>query len=77
MTNTDSEREQAAWRDHEISQLLYFRSLSLRDKILALEQMQKTVEQLQTTRAKRVSECNNHSSTKTLAAGDRDEEHQS
>lgn len=51
--NSNTDEEQLAWKEHELSQLRYFRSLPLRDKILALEQLQVTFEQLQKMRAER------------------------
>lgn len=51
MTESDSmDKEQSAWKEHNLSQLRHFRSLPLRDKILALEELQKTLERLQAMR---------------------------
>jgi hypothetical protein len=39
MTSDDSLARAEAWRAHELSQLAYFRSLSLREKMEAVEGM--------------------------------------
>lgn len=41
------------WREHNVSQLLYFRSLSLRDKFAAVEGMAEVVTVLERMRARR------------------------
>lgn len=40
------------WREHNLSQLLYFRSLSLREKLEAVEGMAEIVRLLERMRAK-------------------------
>lgn len=43
--------KEEAWREHNLSQLRYFRSLSLREKFLALEGMADVIRRLEETRA--------------------------
>lgn len=47
---TDS--EQAAWEAHNLSQLVYFRSLSLREKMQAVEGMADLVRRFEEMRAR-------------------------
>jgi hypothetical protein len=44
-------RTEEAWREHNLSQLLYFRSLSLREKLEAVEGMAEIVRLLERMRA--------------------------
>lgn len=44
--------EQAAWEAHNISQLVYFRSLSLREKMQAVQGMADVVRRFEEMRAK-------------------------
>ena len=44
--------EDDAWREHNLSQLRYFRSLSLREKLLSLEGMAEIVRLLEVARAR-------------------------
>jgi hypothetical protein len=44
--------ERDAWREHNLSQLRYFRSLSLREKVEALEGMAEVVRMLEQMRAR-------------------------
>jgi hypothetical protein len=48
---SDSRTKRAAWRAHNLSQLLYFRSLSLREKLEAVEGMAEVVRLLERMRA--------------------------
>ena len=43
--------KEEAWRDHNLSQLRYFRSLSLREKFLAIEGMADVIRRLEEARA--------------------------
>jgi hypothetical protein len=44
--------KEEAWREHNLSQLRYFRSLSLREKFLAIEGMADVVRRLEEARAR-------------------------
>lgn len=46
------ESEQLAWEEHNVSQLLYFRSLSLREKMQAVQGMADVVRRFEEMRAK-------------------------
>ena len=48
----DSASLKDAWREHNLSQLLYFRSLSLREKLAAVEGMADVVRLLEQMRAR-------------------------
>lgn len=48
-------RIEEAWRAHNLSQLLYFRSLSLREKLEAVEGMTEVVRLLERMRAEEKS----------------------
>lgn len=48
-------RIEEAWRAHNLSQLLYFRSLSLREKLEAVEGMAEVVRLLERMRAEEKS----------------------
>jgi hypothetical protein len=48
---SDSRRERAAWRAHNLLQPLYFRSLSLREKLEAVEGMAEVGRLLERMRA--------------------------
>ena len=48
---TQTGSEQAAWEAHNISQLVYFRSLSLREKIQAVQGMADVVRRFEEMRA--------------------------
>ena len=48
---SDRSMQRAAWRAHNLSQLLYFRSLSLREKLEAVEGMAEVVRLLERMRA--------------------------
>lgn len=52
MTEADYERSEkySAWEKHNISQLLYFRSLPLRQKMQAIEEMGEIVRRLEEQR---------------------------
>jgi hypothetical protein len=45
-----SQEQQRAWQEHNLSQLQYFRSLSLREKLEAVEGMADVVRRLQEMR---------------------------
>jgi hypothetical protein len=45
------ESDDAAWRAHDLAQLRYFRSLSRREKLAAIEGMADVVRQLERARA--------------------------
>lgn len=49
MSNSESgkRKEYSPWEQHEISQMLYFRSLTLRQRMQAVEEMGKVVRLLQ------------------------------
>ena len=49
--NASRARAQEAWRAHNLSQLLYFRSLSLREKFEAIEGMAEIVRLLERMRS--------------------------
>jgi hypothetical protein len=51
-TDTKAPRNPDPWREHNLSQLLYFRSLSLREKLEAVEGMAEIVRLLERMRAK-------------------------
>jgi len=46
------ESEQLAWEEHSLSQLRYFRSLSLREKMVAVQGMADVVRRFEEMRAK-------------------------
>ena len=46
------ETEELAWEEHSMSQLLYFRSLSLREKMEAVQGMADVVRRFEEMRAK-------------------------
>ena len=49
---TQTDPEQAAWEAHNISQLAYFRSLSLREKMQAVQGLADVVRRFEEMRAK-------------------------
>lgn len=51
MTSDDALARAEAWREHELSQLKYFRSLSLREKMEAVEGMADIVRRFERMRA--------------------------
>jgi hypothetical protein len=56
MSNPDTDqndKRRSGWEEHEISQLLYFRSLSLRDRMKALEEMDEICRRLEKAREQR------------------------
>jgi hypothetical protein len=50
---SDNDKEQIAWREHNLSQLRYFKSLSLREKIQALENMAAVVQRFEQMRVEK------------------------
>jgi len=46
------ESEQLAWEEHNVSQLRYFRSLSMREKMVAVQGMADVVRRFEEMRAK-------------------------
>ncbi len=54
-TDPQAARIDEAWRAHNLSQLLYFRSLSLREKFEAVEGMAEVVRLLERMRAEEKS----------------------
>jgi len=53
--SAEAARTEEAWRAHNLSQLLYFRSLSLREKVEAIEGMAEVVRLLERMRAEEKS----------------------
>ena len=51
-TDAGTSRSRDPWREHNLSQLLYFRSLSLREKLEAVEGMAEVVRLLERMRAR-------------------------
>jgi hypothetical protein len=50
-SDSSTKRAEESWREHNLSQLLYFRSLSLREKLEAVEGMAEVVRLLERMRA--------------------------
>jgi hypothetical protein len=50
-SDSSTKRARESWRAHNLSQLLYFRSLSLREKLEAVEGMAEVVRLLERMRA--------------------------
>ena len=49
--NSDDAKKEAAWKEHNLVQLRYFRSLSLRNKMTAIEELCKIEQRFQQMRS--------------------------